>query len=76
MPVVDEGLIRNADQLDVAFAGVILSGEPVHSAVVAAPVGIVEVPDGEDAVAKGRMVPRLFISFISRFSGVVASGRR
>ena len=54
MPVVDEGLIRNADQLDVAFAGVILGGEPVHSAVVAAPVGIVEVPGGEDAVSKGK----------------------
>ena len=59
MPVVDEGLIRNADQLDVAFAGVILSGEPVHSAVVAAPVGIVEVPDGEDAVAKGKDGPQV-----------------
>src|SRR5699024_7325156 len=54
VPVVDEGLIRNADQLDVAFAAVILGGEPVHSAVVAAPVGIVEVPGGEDAVSKGK----------------------
>ncbi|ODM27568.1 hypothetical protein A7W90_15850 [Clostridium sp. Bc-iso-3] len=51
--VVDEGFIRNADQLDVAFAGVIPGGEPINGAVVAASVGIVEVPGGEDVVAKG-----------------------
>ena len=78
VPVVDEDLVRNADQLDVAFAGVILGGEPVHSAVVAAPVGIVEVPGGEDAVSKGKdgtqVVHQLHFQ-VFRGGGFQAGGR-
>ncbi len=51
--IVEEGFFLNADQLDFAFAGMVLSGEAVGCTVVAPSVGIVEIPGSENVVAKG-----------------------
>ena len=53
MAIVEKGFFRNADQLDFAFAGMILGGEAVGCTVVSPSVGIVEIPGGENVVAKG-----------------------
>ena len=51
--IVEESFIRNADQLDFAFAGVVLGGEAVGCTVVAPSAGIVEIPGDKDSVVKG-----------------------
>ena len=53
MSIVEESFIRNADQLDFAFAGVVLGGEAVGCTVVAPSAGIVEIPGDKDSVVKG-----------------------
>ncbi len=53
MAVVLEGVLGDAGQLHPALAGVVGGGEAVGGPEVAPPVGVVEVPRDQDAVAEG-----------------------